>query len=217
MTLNKWIASSALLATVILPGMSSATEVKITGDMPSVTVMHNGQPVVIERNQNQENTINPAFAKTSRKCPPFCIQPGELAPGVQTIGELEMIHYIKKQSDGDKSILVIDSRTPDWLEKGVIPGATSIPWDKLNIGKSDPLTVTEILEKQLGAKQMDGFWNFDDAKTLVMYCNGAWCGQSPTNIKGLLKIGYPAHKLKWYRGGMQEWEVLGLTTVKPAK
>ncbi|MDP2829956.1 MAG: rhodanese-like domain-containing protein [Sulfuricellaceae bacterium] len=217
MTLNKWIASSALLATVMLPGMSSATEVKITADMPSVTVMHNGQPVVIERNQNQENTINPAFAKTSRKCPPFCIQPGELATGVQTIAELEMIHYIKKASDGDKTILVIDSRTPDWLEKGVIPGSVSIPWDKLNIGKSDPLTVTEILEKHLGAKQMDGFWNFDDAKTLVMYCNGPWCGQSPTNIKGLLKIGYPAHKLKWYRGGMQDWEVLGLTTVKPAK
>jgi hypothetical protein len=31
----------------------------------------------------------------------------------------------------------------------------------------------------------------------------------------LLKIGYPAHKLFWYRGGMQDWENLGLTTVKP--
>ncbi len=34
-------------------------------------------------------------------------------------------------------------------------------------------------------------------------------------IKGLLKIGYPAHKLFWYRGGMQDWENLGLTTIKP--
>jgi hypothetical protein len=28
-------------------------------------------------------------------------------------------------------------------------------------------------------------------------------------------LGYPAHKLKWYRGGMQAWMMLGLTTVPP--
>jgi rhodanese-related sulfurtransferase len=215
MTVNKLLASTALLASVMLPGMSFALDVNISADMPSVQVMHNGQKVVIQRNQNQDNNVNPDFAKTSRKCPPFCIQPGELAPGVETIGELEMLGYLKRLSDGDKSIMVIDSRTPDWVAKGTIPGAVSIPWDKLNIGKSDPITVQEILEKQLGAKQSEGFWNFDAAKTLVMFCNGSWCGQSPTNIKGLLKIGYPANKIKWYRGGMQDWELLGLTTVKP--
>ena len=140
-----------------------------------------------------------------------------LAPGVKTIGELEVIHYLKKMSDGDTSIMVVDSRTPDWVEKGTIPGAINIPWDKLNIGKSDPITVQEILEKHFGVKNQDGFNMFDNAKTVVMFCNGQWCGQSPTNIKGLLKIGYPAEKIKWYRGGMQEWEALGLTTVKPAK
>jgi len=215
MTVNKLLASTALLASVMLPGMSFALDVNISADMPSVQVIHNGQKVVIQRNQNQDNNVNPDFAKTSRKCPPFCIQPGELAPGVDTIGELEMMGYLKKMSDGDKSIMVIDSRTPDWVAKGTIPGAVNIPWDKLNIGKSDPITVQEILEKQLGAKQSEGFWNFDAAKTLVMFCNGSWCGQSPTNIKGLLKIGYPANKIKWYRGGMQDWELLGLTTVKP--
>jgi rhodanese-related sulfurtransferase len=192
-------------------------EVAIAAGLPSVDVMHNGQKVSIQRNQNQNNTINPDFAKTSRKCPPFCIQPGVLAPGVQTIGELEVIHYLKKMSDGDKSIMVVDSRTPDWVAKGTIPGAINIPWDKLNIGKSDPITVQDILEKHFGVKNQDGFNMFDNAKTVVMFCNGQWCGQSPTNIKGLLKIGYPAEKIKWYRGGMQEWEALGLTTVKPVK
>jgi len=215
MTVNKLLASTALLAGIALPCMALDLEVNITAGMPSVDVMHNGQKTTIQRNQNQNNDVNPAFAKTSRKCPPFCIQPAELAPGVETIGELEVLHYLKKMSDGDKSILVIDSRTPDWVAKGTIPGAVNIPWDKLNIGKSDPITVQEILEKQLGARQQEGFWNFDNAKTLVMFCNGAWCGQSPTNIKGLVKIGYPATKIKWYRGGMQDWELLGLTTVKP--
>jgi rhodanese-related sulfurtransferase len=211
------IASTVLLASVVLPGAASALDVNIAADLPSVDVMHKGQKVTIQRNQNENNTVNAAFAKTSRRCPPFCIQPGVLAPGVETIGELEMLHYLKQLSDGDKNLLVIDSRTPDWVEKGTIPGATNIPWDKLNIGKSDPITVQDILEKQLGAKMQDGFWDFSNAKTLVMFCNGHWCGQSPTNIKGLLKIGYPAHKIKWYRGGMQEWESLGMSTAKPAK
>jgi len=217
----------ALAATIGMSGCASTgntaatpdkpLEVAIAAGLPSVDVMHNGQKVSIQRTQNQNNTINPDFAKTSRKCPPFCIQPGVLAPGVKTIGELEVIHYLKKMSDGDTSIMVVDSRTPDWVAKGTIPGAINIPWDQLNIGKSDPITVQEILEKHFGVKNQDGFNMFDNAKTVVMFCNGQWCGQSPTNIKGLLKIGYPAEKIKWYRGGMQEWEALGLTTVKPAK
>ena len=69
---------------------------------------------------------NPAFAKTSRKCPPFCIQPSTLAPGVETIGEVELIDYVKRMSDGDDSIVVIDSRTPDWVGRGTIPGAINV-------------------------------------------------------------------------------------------
>lgn len=217
MKLRTLFTVSALFTSLAMPMTASALEVAIAAGLPSVEVMHGDQKVAIMRNQDQKNTINPDFAKTSRKCPPFCIQPGELAPGVATIGELEVIHYLKKMNDGDKSILVVDSRTPDWVAKGTIPGAINIPWDKLNIGKSDPITVQDILEKHLGVRSQDGFYMFDNAKTVVMFCNGPWCGQSPTNIRGLLKIGYPADKIKWYRGGMQDWEMLGLSTVKPAK
>ena len=215
MKLRTLLVASTFITSFAMSTAVSALDVNIAADLPSVDVMHNGQKVTIQRNQDQNNNIQPAFAKTSRKCPPFCIQPGELASGVETIGELEIIHYLKMMSDGDKSIMVVDSRTPDWVAKGTIPGAVNIPWDQLNIGKSDPITVQEILEKHFGVKNQDGFNMFDNAKTVVMFCNGPWCGQSPTNIKGLLKIGYPANKIKWYRGGMQDWEVLGLTTVKP--
>jgi rhodanese-related sulfurtransferase len=207
--------STALPTGLVAPGAAPALGVNITAALASVAVMHHGRKVTIMRNQNQNNTVNPDFAETSRKCPPFCIQPGELAPGVKTIGELEVLHFLEKINDGDASIMVVDSRTPDWVEKGTIPGTINIPWDKLDIGKSGPTAVKEVLEQQLGARQQDGFWNFDGAKTLVMFCNGSWCGQSPTNIKDLLKIGYPAHKLFWYRGGMQDWENLALTTVRP--
>ena len=202
-----------------LPAASATTpalEVNISADLASVDVMHHGRMVTIMRNQNQDNSINPEYAKTARKCPPFCIQPSALAPGVKTIAELEVLHFLKKISDGDASMLVIDSRTKAWVEKGIIPGTVNIPWDSLDIGKSDPVAVQDILENQLGVKRREGFWDFDNVRTLVLFCNGSWCGQSPTTIKGLLKIGYPAHKILWYRGGMQDWESLGLTTLKPA-
>ena len=200
-------ASGTLLAT------TPALEVNINAELASVDVMHLGRMVTIMRNQNPDNAINPEYAKTARKCPPFCIQPSELAPGVKTIAELEVLHFLKKISDGDASMLVIDSRTKAWVEKGVIPGTVNIPWDTLDIGKSDPVAVQGILENQLGIRPFDGFLDFDHAKTLVLFCNGSWCGQSPTTIKGLLKIAYPAHKIFWYRGGMQDWESLGLTTL----
>ena len=208
--------SEPLPASGALPSAAPVLAVNISAALASVDVMHEGRKVTIMRNQNQENTINPEYALTSRKCPPFCIQPSELAPGVKTVAELEVLHFLKAISDGDASVLVIDSRTPAWVEKGIIPGTVNIPWDSLDIGKSDPSAVQDILEKQLGVKRLGAAWNFDMARTLVLFCNGSWCGQSPTTIKGLLKIGYPAHKILWYRGGMQDWESLGLTTLRPA-
>jgi rhodanese-related sulfurtransferase len=69
------------------------------------------------------------------------------------------------------------------------------------------------MENEFGVKENDDSLDFTNAKTVVMFCNGMWCGQSPNNIRNLLKLGYPADKIKWYRGGMQDWEILGLTTV----
>ena len=88
--------------------MVQAAVVNITPVLESVTAIHGDQNIKIMRNQNQKNTVNPAFAKTSRKCPPFCIQPANLAPGVDTIAELEILDYLKRMSAGDDSIVVID-------------------------------------------------------------------------------------------------------------
>ncbi|BCN93514.1 hypothetical protein THMIRHAM_12990 [Thiomicrorhabdus immobilis] len=191
-------------------------KVKITDDLTGITVKHNGKTVTIERNQDQANTIAEDFALTSRACPPFCIQPMDLLPGVKTIGELEMLDFLKRKAAGEP-ILIIDSRTSDWVEKGTIPSAINIPWTKLFPQSStyEPLEVEGILTLQFGASVSDNIWDFGSAKTLVFFCNGPWCGQSPTNIKALVNMGYPAHKIHWYRGGMQAWNALGLTTVQP--
>ena len=212
---NIVMAGIAILA-LTFSTLLLAAVVNITPTLESVTVIHGDKNVKIMRNQNQKNTVNPAFAKTSRKCPPFCIQPSVLAPGVETIAELEVLNYLKLISEGDESILVIDSRTTDWVAKGTIPGAINIPWKSLNPEQgADSISIGEILEGQLNATNLEGLWDYSQAKTLIMFCNGMWCGQTPNNIKNLLKFGYPAHKLKWYRGCMQNWENLGLSTAKP--
>ncbi len=191
-------------------------KVQITVDIPNVEVQHKGKKVRIERNPDVENMLEPDFILTSRPCPPYCIQPMQLAPGVETIGELEMIDYLRAISAGNTDILVIDSRDGDWPQRsGIIPGAVIIPWDRLFPARNDPEKIADILEDKFGARRDGPLWSFSQAKTLVFYCNGPWCGQSPTNIKTLLVLGYPANRIKWYRGGMQDWKMLGLTTVPP--
>lgn len=229
------LAVAALLVLSIFPGAATADDIAvgISADIKSVEFTHDGEKFTIKRNQDTLNTITPAFALTSRECPPFCIQPMVVAPGVETIAELEVIDFITRMAAGDDSILVIDSRTPEWVARGTIPGAVNIPWSEIN-PKSGATTesIMKILTEKFAAELAEGadeisvdealaegttneVFDYTKAKTLVLFCNGMWCGQSPSNIKILLKFGYPAEKIKWYRGGMQDWEILGLTTVKP--
>ena len=210
------IVLGGMLSMALLGPVSANKPVGIWGDQMEVTVTHNGTSTDITRNQDNKNTVNPAFAKTSRPCPPFCIQPAVLAPGVETIAERELMHYAEMMSNGDSSIIVIDSRTPNWVDKGTIPSAINVPWTSLNPAKgATPIDIAEIMQSVFNVTESEGLFDFSDAKTAVMFCNGMWCGQSPNNIKNLLKFGYPAHKIKWYRGGMQDWEILGLSTAKP--
>lgn len=177
-------------------------------DLFSIDVKHNGKTVEIMRNQDKNNQISERYRPTHRGA----VQPmNPFAPHqVETIGELEMLDYLKR-SQKDDSIVVIDSRTPDWNKKGTIPGSINVPFTDL---KGDAAKAVEFMEK-MGVKEAAMLWDFSDAKTLVMFCNGAWCGQSPTAIKTLLKFGYPAAKIKYFRGGMQSWESLGLTVIQP--
>lgn len=217
MQLKPFVKTFTLAAFLAFGGTAlAADKVGITPSLKKFEGNVNGRPVTIMRNQNTKNEVNPAFAKTSRPCPPFCIQPMHLDQGVETIGEIEVIEYLQKMANGDSSILLIDSRTPNWVSKGTIPGSTNIPWTRLNPSKgADPISISEILSRDFGARELEGLWDFSNAKTLIMFCNGMWCGQSPNNIRNLLRFGYPGTKIKWYRGGMQNWEILGLSTAKP--
>ncbi len=216
MKLQTLVVSAAVAAAL---STSAVFAEKVTGKAVGITkgVM---EIAGISRNQDGANTIHPAFTKTSRPCPPFCIQPtNPFAPAkVETVTELDVIHAAEAVAGGDNSIVVIDARTPVWTtakKGGTIKHSVNIPFSKLNdkaLAK-DPMAVVDILTEQFGVKDMDGVLNFADAKTLYLFCNGLWCGQSPAAIRALLKVGYPASKLKYYRDGMNSWHSLGLSTV----
>lgn len=202
------------LMLALAPAFAIGLEVKITESLERVEVLHEGMPVIIEREQDTFHTVTPDFSMTSRACPPFCIQPMHLGPGIETLGELEFLDYLQRAGT-DASILIIDSRTPDEYARGTIPGATNIPWDALHFGSgADPLDVQEYLES-FGVLFDGDFYNFSRARTLVLFCNGPWCGQSPTNIRTLVNLGYPPDRIKWYRGGMQLWHLFGFNVIRP--
>jgi len=170
-------------------------EVGITKDMPSVTVQTRNGPVEIDRIQDTTHEIGGDWARTSRPCPDFCIQPVTPTEGVATIGELELIEMLKSPDD-----VVVDSRTSDWFQGGTIPGAINIPY-------------TYVLDElsTLGCEPDFEGWDCENAKRVALFCNGIWCGQSPTAIRSMVKAGYPADRIFYYRGGMQIWRLLGLT------
>jgi len=178
----------------------------------SVEVRHLGKPVTIKREQDTAATIRAEYAATARPCPPYCIQPIRLANGVETFGELEVLDYLKRINAGEDKLLVIDSRTPDWYAKVTIPGSINIPYAQDMSGRATDLpSVKRTLIETLGVTEANGTFDFSQAYTLAIFCNGPWCGQTPNYIRTLISLGYPAAKLKWYRGGMQDWCSLGLT------
>lgn len=231
---NTLVVLTALPGFMLFSASTFALDVKITQDLESMPVHHGTEFIKIERIQDQDNVLTGGFTKTSRKCPPFCIQPLHVAPGVTTVGELELLEFIDKKLELDKGIL-IDARTPSWFEKGTIPGSVNMPFTsfdpkhsdeelrvvlrKLNVKKKDSNSAS-LLKTIIGwfnsdANAADSPWDFSEAKEILLYCNGMWCGQSPTAIKNLLSLGYPANKIYYYRGGMQSWQSLGLTVYKP--
>jgi rhodanese-related sulfurtransferase len=218
---------AAVLAAALLYGLAAqpaaAEGNKISPTLDTVQVMHHGEPVTIQRGHDPAAHLPEVYQKTDRGCPPFCVQPMVAVPGVETLGELEVLGYLQRMTAGDQGILLIDSRTPDWVLRGTIPGSINVPWNRINIDTKGTFetpaeadSLKQILSDTFGATQdAAGNWDFSGAKTLVLFCNGIWCPQSTANIKTLVKYGYPVQKLKWYRGGMQDWVSVGLTTVKP--
>jgi hypothetical protein len=155
------------------PACQADQPVGITAQQPWLDVMHEGRLVRIEREADNLNQIDPDFALTSRPCPPYCIQPMQLAPGVETIGELELMDYLRRITLRDTGVLVIDSRDAEWLQRsGLIPGAIHLPWTRLHPAQTDAESIAETLTLQFGASRTGPLWNFENAKTWCSIATG---------------------------------------------
>jgi len=223
-----------IFLSLLLPVSAYALEVKIAPGIDAVEYKDQHKTYKVQRIQDQNHTLTGGFSKTSRVCPPFCIQPIEVSPGVKVVGELEVLDFVQAELEAGTGLLV-DARTASWHGKGTIPGSVNIPFTSFT-KKADAATLGKAL-RLLGAKRKDtssfvpalldtisrlmpgdqkpSKWDFSKAKNLILWCNGMWCGQSPAAIKGLLALGYPPEKIQYYRGGMQSWRMLGLTVITP--
>lgn len=203
------VVFAGLLMTSSFVTADDSPKVMIAPGLFSFEVLHEGEKVEVMRNQDPENRITDLYATTFRGMPqpmhPF--EPYD----VETIGEREFVQYMI-QAQSDKNTLIVDTRTIGWHQRLTIPGAVSYPYTMMDVPEDRDWALDDF-----GViKQSEGVYDFSNAKTLAMFCNGYWCGQTPAMVKAMLEVGYPEEKIKYYRGGMQAWSSLGLTVVGEA-
>lgn len=205
------LLSCAMISLVITNFQATAQDVRITPETETFRVTIDGQPIDIWRIQDTSHRLTSDFTKTSRPCPPFCIHPISAAQGVSTLGEIELMDFLADHVENGTGLL-IDARVPEWFAKGTIPGSVNVPFPAVEA--TNPYR-DEIL-KALGAMHSNDGWDFSNVMELAIYSNGPWGDQSPRAITSLIEAGYPAHKLRYYRGGVQMWVLLGLNLSEPS-
>lgn len=191
----------------------NAQDIRISKEMLVFDIEINGKPLTISRNQNPKAVIPEERLLRTISCPPFCIQSTPVAQGVKTVGEIEVLAFLKDEVARGSGFL-IDARDEVLFHNSTIPASINLPFNLFENPEENPFLAAILA--QLGGKQAaDGSWKFSGSPKLMLFCNDLQCGQSPRAVKNLLEIGYPAEKLFYYRGGMRDWVMLGLTTVQP--
>jgi len=192
---------------------ATAVEVNIKKGLPYVDIDINGKPFRIQRIQDTKHKLTNSYSKTSRPAPPFSIQPFQPIKGIETVSELDVLDFLQNKVSKNQGILV-DARMPKWNKAGTIPGSTNIPFSILSSKRGKNPYIEKIFSL-LGVTKEEGKWNFSNAQMLLIFDNGPWCQQGVRAMTNLIKLGYPKSKMLYYRGGMQYWQILGLTTIIP--
>ncbi|MEE9452950.1 MAG: rhodanese-like domain-containing protein [Paracoccaceae bacterium] len=210
---SKYI-SSVLLAFLVVSTPLKAQDIWISPDLPFLDFEIGENFYLIERGQDNSAFVASVYPqKATRPCPPYCIQPISLADEVTTVGEVELVNFIMDYVIPGEGYL-IDARVETWYKSGTIPGAINLPFNMFAADENNPF-LSQILLLLGGEQDADGAWAYPDAKSLLLFCNGPDCGQSPRAVRNLLKSGYPADKLYYYRGGMKTWTKFGFSILIP--
>jgi len=198
--------NNIMIGLILLGNALVAGNVNITKELEYIVIKDGDREIKIERIQDVKHRLTSDFTKTSRECPPFCVQPMSIGD-VRTIGEIELLKYIKAMEKDDSNMLLIDARTKDWSRHGTIPSAINLPFTMI---QKDSKYLNKILNL-LGAQEENGKWNFNKVPSMIIFSNGLWDAQATKAIKSLVALGCPEDKILYYRGGMQSWNILGLT------
>ena len=187
MAMIKLLMQSVVCLTIFCANASVAENLRIIGeDKAFVTTLPSGEEITITR-QMTPCAKNKGW-----------LQPLVPEPGIVPVTEMEVLNAI-----GDADTILIDMRTQEWFIDAPIPGAVNIPY-----------TEVAMRMDELGCSRADDIWDCSGAKKVVGFCNGPVCPQSPTAMKAMIRDGFPAEKIFYYRGGMLDWDALGLTTVE---
>ncbi len=186
-----------------------AQDVRITTFKSDSTFSLNGITFTVTRDQNTDAILEGEFARTARACPPDCLQPLTLASGAETYGELEVMKFLETTVTNGNGLLV-DARTPQDFGAVAIPGAVNVPSVTL---VPENRFRPDILRALGGVDIAGGGMDFSNAMELTVYSGGVWSNEAPAAINNLIEAGYPVEKIHYYRGGVQAWMHVGLSTI----
>ena len=110
------------------------------------------------------------------------IRPLTLAKGVVTVAELEVIEQL------ERGLPVVDTRPAPAYARSTIPGARNLPHGQA------VERINELARDQV----------------TILFCNGPQCAATPDAVEALHAAGYPGRALAYYRGGLHDWQTLGL-------
>lgn len=193
----------------ILTGSAWAQSLPVT---PDAVFTFNGEEITISRSATLPQDSFDVVSRAFSDCPAPCLSPMTVAPGVATFGELDVITFLSNDVDGGTGLLV-DARLPEDRHTAFIPASVNIP--SATVTPENPYR-DDILQA-LGAAKFQNLISFDNAKTLVVFDDGPATQDAQIFILDMIAAGYPAEKINYYRGGMQMWTTLGLTTRREAE
>lgn len=177
-----------LLSVVLTPSWAAEPDLlRLIGSAQQFVVQTHAGPVTITR------------SKTACAYPKGVLQPLVPLRGVTPVTEIEVLHALN-----NPSVMVIDMRDEEDPLEATIPNTFHIPYNEIE----------DRLDKLGCQRRADQSWDCAAASSLIAFCYGPMCLQSPAGIKNLVHMGYPVDKISYYRGGMMDWQALGLTTVK---
>ncbi len=193
-------------AAVISGVVATTLWAQVMDSVTPVAFVFNGQEKSISQSADTAPEIVARFAVRAGDCRDICVGPASPAPSISAIGEAEVINFVGSSvANGDG--LLIDARTQVRRSTGFIPGSINVPVALL--AQDNPYFSDILLA--MGGKNIGGEMEFSDALPVVVFDDGPMMHDASDFINALIGVGYPASKIRYYRGGMLVWSTLGLS------